>query len=95
MTNVMTTKMSSKGQIVLPEAMRNMLGWEAGMSFTLFYYNGAVIMQPIIAPTDEELANEFTEACAESRRQAKAAGLKLSDITSAIKSVRAARKIKI
>ena len=35
MTKVMTTKMSSKGQVVLPEALRQMYGWESGTAFTI------------------------------------------------------------
>ena len=43
MTNVMTTKLSSKGQVVLPEALRNMYGWDAGTAFTVVVYKGAII----------------------------------------------------
>jgi len=38
MTNIMTTKLSSKGQVVLPEALRNMYGWDAGTAFTVLVY---------------------------------------------------------
>ena len=74
MTNVMTTKMSSKGQVVLPEALRQMYGWRSGTAFTILVYNGSIIMQPLKTPTDEEVAAEFEEAVAECRRQAKDAG---------------------
>ena len=65
MTNVMTTKMSSKGQVVLPEALRQMYGWRSGTAFTILVYNGSIIMQPLKTPTDEEVAAEFEEAVAE------------------------------
>ena len=94
MTNVMTTKMSSKGQIVLPEALRTMFGWESGTSFTVYAYKGSVIMQPLKAPTEEELAAEFDEVFAEVRRQAKEAGMTPGDITKAIKSVRTERRMR-
>ena len=94
MTNVMTTKMSSKGQVVLPEALRTMFGWESGTSFTVYAYKGSVIMQPLKTPTEEELAAEFDEAFAEARRQAKAAGMTPRDITGAIKSVRVERRMR-
>jgi bifunctional DNA-binding transcriptional regulator/antitoxin component of YhaV-PrlF toxin-antitoxin module len=92
MTNVMTTKMSSKGQVVLPEALRQMYGWESGTAFTVLVYKGAVIMQPLKTPTDEEMAAEFEEAFAESRRQARDAGMTPSDISNAIAEVRSARR---
>ena len=47
MTKVMTTKMSSKGQVVLPEALRQMYGWESGTAFTILTYKGSIIMQPL------------------------------------------------
>ena len=94
MTNVMTTRMSSKGQVVLPEALRQAYGWNAGTSFTVLMYKGSVIMQPIVAPTEEELSAEFEEAFAESRRQAKEAGMKPGDVAAAVKSVRNGRRLR-
>ena len=92
MTNVMTTKMSSKGQVVLPEALRQMYGWGSGTAFTVLAYKGAVIMQPLKTPTDEEIAAEFEDAFAESRRQARDAGMTPADISNAIAEVRSARR---
>ena len=94
MTAVMTTKMSSKGQVVLPEALREMYRWDAGTSFTVYAYKGSVIMQPLKMPTEEELAAEFDQAFNESRRMAKAAGMTLSDIDDAIRSVRVERRMR-
>lgn len=71
MTKVMTTKMSSKGQVVLPEALRQMYGWESGTAFTVLVYKGSIIMQPLKTPTDEEIAAEFEDAFAQARQQAK------------------------
>lgn len=94
MTKVMTTKMSSKGQVVLPEALRQMYGWESGTAFSILTYKGSIIMQPLKTPTDDEIAAEFEEAFAESRRQAKAAGMTPLDISNAISNVRNERRAK-
>lgn len=94
MANVMTTKMSSKGQVVLPEALRQMYGWGSGTAFTILVYKGSVIMQPLKTPTDEEMAAEFEEAFAESRRQARDAGMTPMDISNAIADVRGARRVR-
>ena len=91
MANVMTTQMSSKGQVVLPEALRQMYGWESGTAFTILAYKGSIIMQPLKTPTDEEIAAEFEEAFAESRRQAKDAGMTPMDLSNAVAEVRSAR----
>ena len=92
MTKVMTTKMSSKGQVVLPEALRQMYGRESGTAFTILAYKGAIIMQPLKTPTEDEIAAEFEAAFAESRRQAKAAGMTPMDIANAISDVRCERR---
>ena len=92
MTKVMTTKMSSKGQVVLPEALRQMYGWQSGMAFTILAYKGSVIMQPLKTPTDDEIAAEFEEAFAEARRQAEEAGMTPVDISDAIAGVRRGRR---
>ena len=84
--------MSSKGQVVLPEALRQMYGWRSGTAFTILVYNGSIIMQPLKTPTDEEVAAEFEEAVAECRRQAKDAGMTPMDISNAIAEVRSARR---
>ena len=92
MTKVMTTKMSSKGQVVLPEALRQMYGWESGTAFTILTYKGSIIMQPLKTPTEDEIAAEFEAAFEESRRQAKAAGMAPMDISNAISDVRRERR---
>lgn len=92
MTNIMTTKMSSKGQVVLPEALRQTYGWGSGTAFTILAYKGSIIMQPLKTPTEDEIAAEFEEAFAESRRQAKNAGMMPMDISNAISAVRSARR---
>ena len=91
MTKLMTTKMSSKGQIVLPEALRQMYGWDSGTSFTILAYKGSIVMQPLKAPTDDEIDAEFGEAFAQARKQAKEAGMTPLDITNAISEVRSRR----
>ena len=88
MMNVMTTKMSSKGQVVLPEALREMNGWGVGTAFTLMMYKGSLIMQPIRTPTESELVAEFDEAFEESRRQAREAGMTPADVRRVIAEVR-------
>ena len=92
MTNVMTTRMSSKGQVVLPEALRQMYGWQSGTAFTILAYKGSIIMQPLKTPTEEEVAAEFEDAFEEARRLAQDAGMTPLDVTNAIADVRNARR---
>ena len=92
MARVMTTKMSSKGQVVLPEALRQMYGWQSGTAFTIIAYKGSIIMQPLKTPTEEEVAAEFEDAFEEARRQARDAGMMPMDVSNTIVEVRNARR---
>jgi AbrB family looped-hinge helix DNA binding protein len=84
MTNLATTKMSSKGQVVIPENIRKRLKLKAGSQFVVLGENDVVILKAIAAPSMEA----FDALIAEARKQARLAGLKRSDITDAIARVR-------
>jgi len=56
MTNLLTTRMSSRGQVVIPEELRKEFGWKSGTSFSVLVYRGSVIMQPLQMPSEAELA---------------------------------------
>jgi AbrB family looped-hinge helix DNA binding protein len=84
MSNLATTKMSSKGQVVIPEDIRKRLKLKAGSQFVVVGENDVVILKSISPPS----LDEFDNLIAEARRQGKEAGLKQSDITEAIAKVR-------
>ena len=84
MANLATTKMSSKGQVVIPEEIRKRLNLKAGSQFVVVGDNDVVILKAISLPS----MDEFDTLIAEARRQCKEAGLKQSDITAAIAKVR-------
>ena len=88
MINFSTTKMTSKGQVVIPEETRKRLGMKPGTQFMVVESADALIFKVIQPPSMED----FDKLLAETRRQARKAGLKKSDITKAIKSVRAENK---
>jgi len=84
MGNAATTKMSSKGQVVIPENIRKRLKLKAGSQFVVVGEKDVVILKAISQPSMEE----FDTLIAEARRQGKQAGLKRSDIAAAIAKVR-------
>jgi len=55
MGDVILTKMSSKGQIVIPKALREMLGIKEGEVFALFGENDTIILKRVELPTGDEL----------------------------------------
>ena len=87
MAELATTKMSSKGQVVIPEDIRKRLGLEAGSQFVVVASKDAVILKTISPPS----MAEFDELIRKARRQARKAGMKQSDIKKAVAEVRSRR----
>jgi AbrB family looped-hinge helix DNA binding protein len=84
MTTVSTTKMSSKGQVVIPENIRRNLKLKPGSQFVVVAEKDVVILKSIIPPS----IDEFDELIAKARQDGKKAGLKKADISEALKKVR-------
>ena len=86
MNDIATTRLSSKGQVVIPEAIRRKMGLESGTEFVVLGEDGTVVLKVIEAPS----MREFDEIMATARRDARLAGLGESDIAEAIRAVRSA-----
>ena len=50
MASIATTRLSSKGQVVIPEQVRNRLGLKTGDQFVVVGEDDAVILKSITAP---------------------------------------------
>ena len=87
MSTVATTKLSSKGQVVIPENIRQKLHLKAGDQFVVLGDKDVVILKSISPPA----IDEFEGLIAEARKSAKIAGLKKDDIKTAIQKVHANR----
>lgn len=86
MASIATTKLSSKGQVVIPEEIRKQLGLKEGDQFVVVGQDDAVILKSIKKPA----LNEFDSLIDKARRQARDARLKRSDIAKAIAKIRTA-----
>jgi AbrB family looped-hinge helix DNA binding protein len=84
MAAIETTKMSSKGQIVIPEDIRNRLGLKTGDKFLVLGDKDVVILKTLSNPSLEE----FDDLIKVARNQARSAGLKRSDIANAVSKSR-------
>ena len=84
MQAIATTKMSSKGQVVIPENIRDQMHLESGMQFVVIGENDVVILKSIETPS----IDEFDSLISRARKQAKTAGMKKADITAATAKVR-------
>ena len=82
-----TTRLSSKGQVVIPEEVRKRLGLTAGVQFVVVGEGDVVILKVVSPPSKDE----FDDVVSKARRQARKAGMKRSDIGAAVKKVRGRR----
>jgi AbrB family looped-hinge helix DNA binding protein len=87
MSELATTRMSSKGQVVIPEDIRKRLGLEAGSQFVVVAGKDAIILKTISPPS----MDEFDTLIREARRQARKAGMKRSDVKKTVAEVRGRR----
>jgi len=84
MENLATTRMSSKGQVVIPEEIRDRLGLKAGTQFVVVGNRDVVILKAISAPS----VKEFNDLIGQAQQQARRAGLRKSDVEAAVARVR-------
>jgi AbrB family looped-hinge helix DNA binding protein len=84
MNTFATTRMSSKGQIVIPEEVRKRLGLETGAQFLVVGENDVVILKTIAMPS----MNEFGGIISRARQQARSSGMKPANVATAIAKVR-------
>jgi AbrB family looped-hinge helix DNA binding protein len=82
-----TTRMSSRGQVVIPEEIRKSLGLKPGTRFVVIGREDVVILKEITPPSLDDL----DDLIAECRRQARRAGLTRRDVTAAVAKVRRRR----
>ena len=79
-----TTKLSSKGQVVIPEDVRKHLGLNEGDQFVVIGEGDAVILKIITLPK----IGEFQKLLSRARSDAKKLGVRKADVKFAIARVR-------
>jgi AbrB family looped-hinge helix DNA binding protein len=84
MNTLATTRLSSKGQVVIPEDIRQSMNLKTGAQFIVIGKGDAIVFKKISEP----LMDDFKDLLDAARMQAKKAGMKKSDIQKAILNVR-------
>ena len=84
MANLSTTKLSSKGQVVIPEEIREKLGLREGDQFVVIAENDVVILKTLIPPS----MKEFDSLIAHARHQTRKAKLTKKSLKKIIKESR-------
>jgi AbrB family looped-hinge helix DNA binding protein len=87
MGSLATTRLSSKGQVVIPEEIRLRLGLKEGTQFVVVGDRDVVILKTIAPPP----MAEFDELVRTARGAARKAGMRPADVKRAVAKVRASR----
>ena len=82
-----TTKLSSRGQVVIPEEVRTRLGLEPGDRFVVVGEGDVVVLKVVKPPRPEE----FKKLLDEVQDAARKAGITPEDVERALRDVRAAK----
>ena len=79
---------STKGQVVIPSAMRKKIGIEAGTQLAAYMAGDVLMLKPVHVPTD----NDFLIWLDEARQWASDAGYEPSDVAEIIDDVRSKKR---
>lgn len=79
------TVLSSKGQIVLPKNLREQMSLEVGHKFLILSDGENILLKPVQEPN----LKTFKKLVSQANAWAKEKGLKESDISEAVKKIRA------
>jgi len=88
MAEVAVTRMSSKGQIVVPQIIRKMLNLKVGELFTLIGEDDTIILKRINIPSEKEFKALMTWG----KKYARRLKITRKDVLEAIEKARAERK---
>ncbi|MDO8428165.1 MAG: AbrB/MazE/SpoVT family DNA-binding domain-containing protein [Candidatus Diapherotrites archaeon] len=84
MVEVELTKMSSRGQIVIPQDIRKGMNLKEGQAFAVIRSGDTVLLKQIITPSKQELLKQWDRMVTEANKQAKKLGIKESDVNKII-----------
>jgi AbrB family looped-hinge helix DNA binding protein len=77
-----TIRMSSKGQVVIPQSIRKMIDADEGTLFAVTGAEDTVVLKKLNLPTKEELINQLSVIAKEGKRKLQEKGISESDLHS-------------
>ncbi len=87
-----TTKMSSKGQIVIPQDVREEINAREGTIFMVLNTKDTIILKKIETPSRGELIKDLREIAKEGKKRAERLGIKEKDIPVLVHNLRKEKK---
>lgn len=89
-----TTKMSSRGQVVIPQDIRALVGAAEGTLFSVMGADDTIILKKIEPPSNEELIKHLDKIAAKNQKRLQAMGFTEKDILKAAERERAKHRPK-
>jgi len=86
------TSMSSRGQIVIPQRLREKLGFIEGEKFIVLGEDETIILKKIKKPSKEELIKKLDALTEKTRKKVEASGIKESDVPNRIHRIRGVKE---
>ena len=83
-----TIKMSSKGQIVIPQDIREEMGVSEGTVFAVVGSSDTIVLKKIQTPSKEDLIKELAVIAKEGKKRLAKKGIKESDIPKIVEESR-------
>lgn len=81
-------KMSSKGQIVIPQDIRAEIHASEGTIFAVISGRDSIVLKKVITPSKENLISELQKIAKEGKKRLEAKGIKESDIPNIVEKAR-------
>ncbi len=85
---VETIKMSSKGQVVIPQNIREEIEADEGTVFAVVSSRDTIVLKKIATPSKEALIKELRKIAEEGAKRAKKLGIKESDVPDMVHRIR-------
>jgi AbrB family looped-hinge helix DNA binding protein len=82
------TKMSSRGQVVIPQGLRDKLKAREGSVFAVFGSKDTLVLKKIELPDKKRLIDDLERIAKEGRKRAEKLGLKESDVPKIVHRLR-------
>ena len=87
-----TIKMSSRGQIVIPQDIREELKASEGTIFSVVSAKDTIILKKVDTPSKEDLIKEIEAIALEGRKRAEKLSIKESDVPDLIQRARKSKR---
>ncbi|MFH1257273.1 MAG: AbrB/MazE/SpoVT family DNA-binding domain-containing protein [Candidatus Diapherotrites archaeon] len=88
MDSVELTKMSSRGQVVIPQNIREKMGLKEGEAFAAVASGNTLMLRRIKTPSKEDILKELERLAVKGEARAKKLGLKEKDVDRIIHEAR-------